>query len=94
MDSNEDALASLGTGATFKEITKGSFKTFPFVVPAPGVLDSYRAVAAPLEEQIHVLEQQMRNLTVLRDQLLPKLVTGQIEVSTLSLDALITERVA
>ena len=94
LDSNEDALASLGTGATFKEITKGSFKTFPFVVPAPGVLDSYRAVAAPLEEQIHVLEQQMRNLTVLRDQLLPKLVTGQIEVSTLSLDALITERVA
>lgn len=92
--SNAVALAALGTGATFKEITKGSFKNFPFVVPAQSVLESYRAVTEPLEGQIHVLERQARNLSVLRDALLPKLVTGQIDVSTLDLDALVVERAA
>lgn len=93
LDSKAAELAALGTGATFKEITKGSFKSFPFVVPAHSVLDEYRAAAEPLEEQVHVLERQIRNLSSLRDLLLPKLVTGQIDVSTLDLDALTEERV-
>ena len=94
LDSNAVVLAALGTGATFKEITKGSFKNFPFVVPAQRVLDLYRATTEPLEGQIHILEQQMRNLSALRDALLPKLVTGQIDISTLDLDALVVEKVA
>lgn len=94
LDSNAGALAALGTGATFKEITKGSFKSFPFVVPAQSVLDAYRVATEPLEVQIRVLEQQVRSLSDLRDALLPKLVTGQIDVSTLDLDALVTEKVA
>lgn len=94
LDSNAGALAALGTGATFKEITKGSFKSFPFVVPAQSVLDAYRVATEPLEVHIRVLEQQVRSLSDLRDALLPKLVTGQIDVSTLDLDALVTEKVA
>lgn len=82
-------LAALGTGVTFKEITKGSFKNFPFVVPAQAALGSYRAATEPLEEQVHVLQQQTRNLSVLRDLLLPKLVTGQIDVPHLNFDALV-----
>ncbi|MBV7295731.1 restriction endonuclease subunit S [Corynebacterium sp. TAE3-ERU12] len=86
--SNAVELAALGTGATFKEITKGSFKKFPFIVPAQDVLDTYKATAEPLEAQIHNLENQTRQLTRLRDLLLPKLVTGEIDVSTLDLDSL------
>ncbi|WP_271394667.1 restriction endonuclease subunit S [Neomicrococcus lactis] len=94
LDSNAGALAALGTGATFKEITKGSFKSFPFVVPAQSVLDAYRVATEPLEVQIRVLEQQVRSLSDLRDLLLPKLVTGQIDVSSLDLDTFIMEQVA
>lgn len=49
---------------------------------------------APMLAQVDELSDQTSVLTRLRDLLLPKLVTGQIDVSTLGLDALITERVA
>ena len=88
LDANADALASLGTGATFKEITKGRFKGFPFVVPAQRVLDAYRKTTEPIESQVRLLEQRTRGLTQLRDLLLPKLVTGKVDVSTLDLDGL------
>ncbi|EON32277.1 type-1 restriction enzyme MjaXIP specificity protein [Gordonia terrae C-6] len=94
LDSKATELAALGTGATFKEITKGAFKRFPFVVPAQQVLDAYRATTAPIEQQVRVLEEQIRKLSELRDLLLPKLVTGQIDVSSLDLGALVGDRVA
>jgi type I restriction enzyme S subunit len=94
LDSKATELAALGTGATFKEITKGSFKRFPFVVPAQQVLEAHRAATEALEEQVHVLERQTRNLSALRDLLLPKLVAGQIDVSALDLDALVEDTVA
>lgn len=93
LDSKAPELAALGTGATFKEITKGSFKNFPFVVPAQPALDAYRAITQPLEDQVHILERHTRNLSALRDLLLPKLVTGQVNMSTLDLDAVIEDAV-
>lgn len=89
LDSKSVELAALGTGATFKEITKGAFKNFPFVVPDQAILDLYSATTRPLEDQVHVLEQHTRSLSTLRDLLLPKLVSGQIDVSRLDLDALV-----
>lgn len=86
LDSKAVELAALGTGSTFREITKGSFKTFPFVVPERLLLDKYRAATEPIENQISILEQQIRNLTNLRDLLLPKLVNGDIDVSGLNPD--------
>ena len=88
LDAHEVELAALGTGATFKEITKGAFKRFPFVVPAPRALDAFRSATDPIESEIANLEREIRVLGVMRDRLLPKLVTGQIDVSCLNLDAL------
>lgn len=94
LDSNAVELAALGTGATFKEVTKGSFKSYPFVVPAEGILDAYKVAVEPIEQQVHVLEQKTRNLAALRNLLLPKLVTGQIDVSAVDLDRVLQEAVA
>lgn len=94
LDSKATELAALGTGATFKEITKGAFKSFPFVLPAQCVLDTYRATTDPIEGQVQALEGQIRRLSELRDLLLPKLVTGQLDVGSLDLDALVGEQVA
>jgi type I restriction enzyme S subunit len=94
LDSKAVELASLSTGTTFREITKGSFKNFPFVVPDRLLLDKYRATTEPIEQQVGVLEQQIRNLTNLRDVLLPKLVTGQIDISSLDFDALLEGEIA
>lgn len=94
LDSKAGELAALGTGATFKEITKGSFKGFPFVVPAPHVLKTFSAATQPIEAEVRVLEQQTRALRELRDLLLPKLVTGQVDLPMLDLDALVEGAVA
>ena len=87
-------MASVATGATFKEITKGAFKRVPFVVPAQQVLNAHRKVTEPLEEQIRLLEEQTRCLLSLRHLLLPKLVTGQIDVSHLDPDNLAEAAIA
>lgn len=86
LDWHADDLASVATGSTFKEITKGAFKRLPFVVPVRDVLDAHRKMTEPLEEQIRVLEERTRTLAALRELLLPNLVTGRIDVSHLDLE--------
>jgi type I restriction enzyme S subunit len=89
LDHHADALETLGTGATFKEITKGAFKRFPFLLPSPEVIEAFRNAVTPVEGEVRVLEHSTRNLEAVRDLLLPKLVTGQIDVSNLDLDVLV-----
>ena len=81
------ALEAIATGATFKEITKGAFKRFPFMVPSSDALASFRATVEPLDETIKALLSASANLAEQRDLLLPRLVSGEIDVSDLDLDA-------
>lgn len=62
----------------------------PFLLPDVQVLDSFQALVDPLGSQATVLMSQNAKLTEVRDLLLPKLVTGQIDVSTLDLGALVS----
>ena len=66
----------------------------PFLLPDVQVLDSFQALVDPLGSDATGLMSQNEKLAEVRDLLLPKLVTGQIDVSTLDLDALVTEKVA
>ncbi len=93
LDDHAEQLEALGTGATFKEITKGAFKRLPFLMPAVAVVTAFRDAVTPIDGEVQVLEVSCRQLAGIRDLLLPKLVTGQIDVTKLDLDAL-TESVA
>jgi type I restriction enzyme S subunit len=88
LDNHAAELAALGTGATFKEITKGTFKNVPFLVPTSHVVDAFREAVTPVDAEVQVLEAKTRALASLRDLLLPMLVTGQIDVSHLDLDTM------
>lgn len=63
----------------------------PFVEPPADLLAAFQAAVDPLGLQASALRQQADSLTALRDLLLPKLVTGQIDVSALDLDGLLGE---
>jgi type I restriction enzyme S subunit len=89
LDDNAERLEAVATGATFKEITKGAFKKISFLVPGGETLSAFRSATEPIDGQINTLLQESVVLTELRDLLLPKLVTGEIDVSKLDLDALI-----
>lgn len=62
----------------------------PFLLPDVQVLDSFQALVDPLGSHATGLMSQNEKLADVRDLLLPKLVTGQIDVSSLDLDAVIS----
>ena len=87
-------IERLGTGATGQtELRKTDVEALEMVQPVATVLHAFSAAVSPLLEQVDVLLTQTETLSALRDLLLPKLVTGQIDVSALDLDALLAEGV-
>jgi type I restriction enzyme S subunit len=89
---NVETFISLGTGSTFKEITKGVFKTIQLVVPPPEISSQFEQTVQPLAFQILNLQRKNSNLRRTRDLLLPKLISGEFDVS--ELDILIPEEMA
>lgn len=82
---------------------RGSAQPFVSINDARGVLSRvatrethlrFEDAVKPMVDQAVVLEAGARGLAALRDLLLPKLVTGQIDVTSLDLDAAIAEQVA
>lgn len=76
-----DALAS---GATFKEISKSTFRKMPIVIPSDDVLKKFDQIVRPIISQIRNLEQQNDQLFKLKENLLPRLMSGELDVSKLS----------
>ncbi|MFL6117554.1 MAG: restriction endonuclease subunit S [Catenulispora sp.] len=76
-------------GTTVAHLGKRHLEKVKILVPSPDVL----AVASPILDDIAnhecALAQSCRQLGMIRDLLLPKLVTGQIDVSKLDLDELV-----
>jgi type I restriction enzyme S subunit len=62
------------------------FDTYLLAVPTRDVADAFEERTEPLFTQVAVLTDEALALEQLRDLLLPKLVTGQIDVSELELD--------
>lgn len=80
---NVETFISLGTGATFKEISKGTFKEIQLAVPPVDVSRAYQEVVGPMMQQVLLLQRKNANLRTQRDLLLPKLVSGEIDVSNI-----------
>ena len=65
-----------------------------FLVPTDEVLDRFQAIADALGTQCAVIEAESEKVRAMRDLLLPRLVTGQIDVATLDLDRVLEEAIA
>jgi type I restriction enzyme S subunit len=73
----------LSVGATFAELTKGTFKKIPVLTPPQAVMDAFAETEAPLFKQIENLMRQNAHLTRTRDLLLPRLISGKLPVEAL-----------
>lgn len=80
---NVSIFESLGTGATFKEIIKGVFRQIKLPIPSEKIVDMFQQTVSPMMEQILCFERKNANLRTTRDFLLPKLISGEIDVSKL-----------
>ena len=72
----------LASGATFKEISRGVFKTIEFLHPSPALVRRFESHVEPMVKQILALQRQATNLRRTRDLLLPRLLSGQVVALT------------
>ena len=75
-----DEIKQRASGSTFAEISKKSFKPISVVVPSGEVLSAYRKVVKPLYDAIASNARQNEQLSTLRDTLLPKLLSGEVNL--------------
>ena len=78
---NLPKIESMASGSTFKEVSGSVMKAIPAVIPAKEALMNFSTITQPLFDQQELLESENQRLTRLRDALLPKLMSGEIDVS-------------
>ena len=74
------STSSIATAVNSKII-----KAMPFVVPTDAELVTFHSVTAPMFEMIKTHQRENTRLAELRDSLLPKLMSGEIDVSAVQL---------
>lgn len=77
---NVPTFQRLASGATFKEISRGVFKGIDVLLPPESLLHAFEVVAAPAADLLLTLQRRVHNLRRTRDLLLPRLLSGQIDV--------------
>lgn len=93
-DFRAHAIASMSGASGRQRVRNECFAAYTMAVPPPELADKFEVYARPLFETAYWLSLQARQLSSLCDLLLPKLVAGQIDVSSLDLDALVEDSVA
>lgn len=78
-------IEGMASGSTFKEISGSGMKSVPAVIPDNETLRMFSEFCKPLFEQQAMLEAENRRLSGIRDALLPKLMSGEIDVSNIDL---------
>ncbi len=80
----KQALANLGAnGASMGNVNKGKFEALEIVAPPLFLLNEYHRLTGPMFDEILALSRQAHSLRRTRDLLLPRLLSGQIDVEAL-----------
>lgn len=78
-------LQSIVTGSAQPKFNKTNFRTLKVLIPNKETLSSFNDVYTPIYEQITLNQMENVQLSSLRDTLLPKLMSGEIDVSNIDL---------
>lgn len=78
-------IERMASGSTFKEISGAGMKSVPVVIPDNKTIKQFNDFCNPFFQQQKILESENIRLSNARDVLLPKLMTGEIDVSDLEL---------
>lgn len=78
-------VKSIVTGAVQPKISQGNLRSVQVVIPPAEKLDAFNELICPMFDQIRLNQDQNKALASLRDALLPKLMSGEIDVSDIQL---------
>lgn len=72
-------------GSVIPHLYQKDFMEFEFPLPYPNKMNEFEAITVPMFSQIIENLNENKTLSTLRDVLLPKLISGELDVSNLSL---------
>lgn len=70
----------MGSGSTFLEVSRGKFREFQATIPPRRNVAEFDKQVSLFLGQIRILKIQNQKLRAARDLLLPRLMSGEIEV--------------
>jgi type I restriction enzyme S subunit len=71
-----DSTSSIGTATN-----SGVIKQIKFLVPPQELLGNFHYKVSPIFSQLKLLRKQTTNLVLLRDSLLPRLISGELQIA-------------
>ena len=74
-----------GEGTVFGSINRDALNAIPIDIPPVTEIDQFEVVAHPIDELIRANYEENCRLEAIRDSLLPKLMSGEIDVSSVHL---------
>ena len=74
-----------GEGTVFGSINRNTLNDMPINIPSPEAISSFEAVVRPMDEIIRSNYEENCRLQELRDSLLPRLMSGEIDVSDIEI---------
>lgn len=78
-------LASLNAGSAVPSMTTNILNAMQLYIPDDGTLQRFEQLVAPMYTAMQENEKQSSNLALVRDTLLPKLMSGELDVSDIDL---------
>ena len=78
-----DELTRNATGSVILGLSKDDIKKAELILPSRIKLDEFSEIVKPLFNKIEINQNQLQSLTITRDTLLPKLMSGQVRVNNI-----------
>lgn len=80
-DANINTFLSVAGGSTFPEISKGTLRKLPMVVPNVEVIEAFAGCVDPIVDRLIELTRENDHLATLRDTILPPLMSGELRIN-------------
>lgn len=74
-----------GEGTVFGSINRDSLNKIAIVIPTDDEMDRFESLVSPMDAQIRANHEEILRLEAIRDALLPKLMTGELDISDIQL---------
>ena len=78
-------LASMNAGSAVPSMTTDILNAMEVAIPSASALEEFEALVSPIYKAMQENDNQSKTLAKLRDALLPKLMSGEIDVSAIQL---------
>ena len=79
------SVSSIVTGAVQLKISQSNLRSIPVVIPPEQVIVEYNHLIEPVFAMIRANEEENKTLSSLRDSLLPKLMSGELDISNIEI---------